>query len=478
MRILPGLEVKQKTLLFFDDESLTARENIVRKQGVAKRIDGSSFHDPNGNATWGYPAVFRAPEEDAWLCIYGVAYLKGRGLGGGCVGLARSEDGIHWQPDERAASVEIPDRRSPNQIVSIPAEPIHGLFSSAFELATPVEGFQKYNILFENSSKGVGQIWTSSDCLNWTLTEGANWQSPAPDPPTFVHWNTVRKSYVLTTRPESCDRRIAVFGTRDFRNYTAMELALHADSLDRPYSQIYGMPVFPYHGWYIGLPWMFDISATDKAGLPHKYLGGKQNTQLAYSRNGWHWQRSFRDALIPNGEPGEPDGGCLQTSHMLEWPDGTLRFYASTSLHEHGHCPDDDGYITAYSLRKDGFVYLESDGGKGIVGTRALYWKGGEALLNVQSPAGWIRVQITEPNGTPIEGYRYEESEVFRGDSTEWTPSWKEGKCLSALAGKMIRMEIEIENGRLYAVRGDLIECRLIDVHRWNSGIIPEDNKL
>jgi len=278
---------------------------------------------------------------------------------------------------------------------------------------------------------------------------------------------------VLSSRPDFCDRRIALFETTDFRQYTPMELALHTDSMDRPLTQIYGMPIFEYDGWFIGLPWMFDCSPTETKSLPHKYRGGKQYPQLAYSLNGWHWQRSLREPFIPNGEPGEPDAGCLQPSCMVRLPDGSLRFYASTSRHEHGICPPDDGYIVGYALRRDGFAFLESDGGVGIVGTRPLWWEGGEGELNVQAPAGWVRVQATEPNGTPIAGYSFADSEVFRGDDRGWVPRWKEGRTLAALSDRMIRLEIELENARLYAIRGRYIECRLSDCFRLQSGIRP-----
>jgi len=459
-----------KTMLFFDDESLTRRENVRRRLGRPRRIEESVYHDPCGNCTWGYPAVFR--DTDGWHLVYGINYNRGINAGGGSVALARSGDGLQWEPDPRAAAVEIPNRVAPNQITAAPP----GLFASAFEADPAVPGLERYNLLYH--CHPGGQIWTSPDCLHWRLVEGAAWQNPNPDPPTFVHWNARRGAYVFSTRPDYCDRRIAFFETRDFRSYGRMELALQTDSLDRPLTQIYGMPVFPYDGWFIGLPWMFDISATETGCLPHKYLGGKQHAQLAYSVNGWHWQRTLREPFIGNGEPGEPDSGCVQPSCLVRLDDGSLRFYASTSRHEHGHCPPDDGYIVTYGLRKDGFMYLESDGGVGIVGTRALYWKGGEVELNVQAPAGWVKVQVTEPNGKVIEGYGFADGEVLHGDHTAWVPRWQDGKTLAALAGRMVRIEIELDNARLYALRGNYIECRLSDCLRQSQGVVPSEEQI
>jgi hypothetical protein len=459
------------TMLFFDDESLTRRDNVVRRLGQPRRIEASVYHDPHGNCTWGYPAVFRDREE--WLLVYGINFHAASYAGGGQIALARSTDGLHWTPDARAAAVDLPHRQAPHQICPTPA----GIFSSGFQLASPVDGLDQFNLLYHTDPGG--QLWTSTDCVHWRLVDGAHWQAPCPDPPTFVHWNARRGRYVLATRPDSCDRRIALYETDDFLSYTPMELALQTDSQDRSLSQIYGMPIFPYDDLFIGLPWFFDISPTETKNLPHKYLGGKQYGQLAYSLNGWHWQRSLRQPFIGNGEPGDPDGGCLQPSSMVQLDDGSLRFYASTSRHEHGHCPPDDGYIVGYSLRRDGFVYLESDGGVGVVGTRALYWLGGEVELNVQAPAGWVRVQVTDPRGTPLAGYTFEESETLHADNPAWTPTWQGGKTLAALANTMLRLEIHLENARLYALRGDYIECRLADLWRLErEGIIPTTKRI
>ena len=109
--------------------------------------------------------------------------------------------------------------------------------------------------------------------------------------------------------------------------------------------------------------------------------------QLAYSLNGWHFQRGLRDPFIPNGPPGDPDSGTVYPSCMVPQEDGSLRLYASACTLEHGNVQAGDaGSLLAYSMRRDGFMYLESTGGRGTVGTRALYWRGGEAQLNVQGP--------------------------------------------------------------------------------------------
>jgi len=147
---------------------------------------------------------------------------------------------------------------------------------------------------------------------------------------------------------------------------------------------------------------------------------------------------------------------------------GSLWIYASACTREHGNILPGIGSITAYSLRRDGFVFLESTGGAGVVGTRAVYWKGGEAMLNIQSQGGEARVQVMDagrriqrhPNRyktSALEGYTFADCEPFAGDDTSWTPVWKNGKRLEHLSGRAIRLEVRLDSARLFAIRGDLV---------------------
>ena len=461
------------TMLFLDDEPLNARDNVARRQGRPRLIPESVYHEGAGNCAWGYPGVFRDPESGCWRMVY-QAGLRWSNRGGGTALLLESEDGLHWRPRDTTREVpDLADRRVAHQI--LPEAPIEE-YSSMFvdEHGPAAERLKLLTVKRGGPEGNLALLWTSPDGLRWQEMPDVRWQPEAPDPPTFIHWNALRERYVFTSRPKSGDRRICWFETLDWRTYSAPILALHADALDAPLTQIYGMPVFPYEGLYVAFPWLFHCAKNERKHYPHHYLGGHVDAQLAYSKNGLHWIRTIREPFLCNGEPGMPDSGNAQPSCMVTLDDGSLRIYADGSMHEHGHCPPEDGYLMAYELRRDGFMYLESTGGPGMIGTRALYWEGGEASLNVQAPAGWVRVQVTNPKGEPLEGYSLEESAVFQGDDTGWVPEWKDGRRISALAGKMIRFEVTLENARLYALRGDYILCQTTDVRAFEQrGMVP-----
>lgn len=457
-------EAEPATLLFFDDEFLFSRDGVERRLGSPERV--GSYWESAGNCTWGRPAVFRTPD-GPWRMVY-QAGVGRPDRGGGITLLAESDDGLDWRPYNTTESLNLEDRAAPHQI--LPTE--MGSLGSAFEdVRAPAD--ERYKLLSVQETEDTA-VWCSPDLVNWRLLPGAKWHPRPPDPPAFVFWNAKVGKYIITTRPEWPDRRLALVETGNWREFTEPRLVLHADADDRPLAQLYGMYVKPYAGYYVGFAWVFYAgSATDRRP-PHRYRGGRVETYLCYSLDGLYWQRCKHEPLFRNGTAGAVDAGCLQVSNLIQLENGSLRAYAACSRSEHGICPADDGYITAYALRRDGFVCLASGGETGNVCTKALYWRGGEASLNVAASGGVVQVRVREARGKTIPGYEFENSEPFTGDDVAWVPRWKSGRTLDALSGRMIMLEIRMVNARLYAIRGNFTLVRLLGLQRWEKeGIAP-----
>ena len=451
-----------RTLLFLDDLYLNRRDNVVRGIGRPKLIRESVFVDPYVNTHWGYPTVFRDEESGKWRILY-------QGWNSGCPKaplLAESDDGLSWAPRDTTKEIDLPDRKFPHQLSVAP----FGEWSNCY-----VDPYAEAAERIKGLVTPGGGVWISPDGIRWKRKESVQWQKESPDPPTSAFWNSVRKSYVLTTRPMGGHRRIAVSETKDWERFTKVELALQADALDTPLAEIYGMPVFPYEGYYIGLLWLYHTAPQVEGHSPHKFWDGHMDCQLAYSLNGWHFQRGLRDPFIPNGDPTDPDCGCVYPSSIVTKEDGSMWIYASACTHEHGYLHPGSGSLIAYCLRRDGFVYLESSGGAGVIGTRALYWGGGEVEINIQSQGGEAQAQVTDPAGKVLEGYSFADCEMFCDDDTAWKPVWKDGKTLQAQSGKAIRLEVELKSARIFAIRGDFVPLIGGQYGRFNrDGVIPE----
>ena len=113
--------------------------------------------------------------------------------------------------------------------------------------------------------------------------------------------------------------------------------------------------------------------------------------------------------------------------------------------------------------------------GERVLETRPLYWRGGEARINIQAPHGQARVQITDAGGKPLEGFSFADCMPFADDELGWSPCWKNGRRLSALANRAVRLELEILNGRMYAIGGDFTPMVARQVRRFEEdGLVPE----
>ncbi|MCY3777455.1 MAG: hypothetical protein OXH11_15895 [Candidatus Aminicenantes bacterium] len=458
------------TTLLFDDQRLNRLDNVVRKLGRPERISDAIYRDPHGNPAFGYPSVFSHEETGTWRMSYQIHVGQGRGIPHAQV-LAESRDGLEWKLKDTTGEIDLADRRYPHQIATLEE---HTEWASCFvdERAGPEERLKAFKISFPDGIAGGGRavLLASPDGIRWTPRERGAWLERAADPGVFAFWNEVRRSYVVLTRPEVLDRRIAAVETTDWQNYTDPELVIQPDALDAPLTEPYGMPVFPYEGYYIAFLWLFHTVPWDPN--IRRFQGGHVDCQLAYSLNGWHWNRGLRDPFIPNGGPGEPDSGCGSLTVMA---DGSLLIYASACTHEHGVPPAGSGSIVVYRLRRDGFCFLESGGGPGLVGIRPVYWNGGEVDLNVASQGGRVRAQVTDQMGTPMEGYGFDVCQPFSGDDAAWTPHWKDGRKMAALCNCFLRLEIELDSARLYAIRGDYVKAMPRDIARHREyGDLPE----
>ena len=157
--------------------------------------------------------------------------------------------------------------------------------------------------------------------------------------------------------------------TVDWNEFSKIELAVWPDDLDPDLAELYGMPTFPYGDMFIGLLWVYRVPP--EAGGYLKSIGGRIDCQLAYSYDGWHFNRGLRDTFIANAAPGEYGAGCILPTSMVV-TESEIRFYSCANRLEHSVWSDElgvkQGAMLMHRLRVDGFVYLQAEGGHRISG--------------------------------------------------------------------------------------------------------------
>lgn len=440
-------------ILFFDDWHLAYHRNMVRKIGRPTLVDEGIYEDNDVDLSWAYPSVYKDESTGVWKCLYQGVREPYRFI----PLIAESMDGIRWSPADLSDRVHLPNRECKHQLFI--CDRWHEWSPAYFDHHADNEAERIKSLSILRRPEGLGYealLATSHDGIHWDTTEQTRWHPRAGDPIVSAVWNEYRQSYVLFGRPVENDRRISVFETADWKSFTEPELCLQCDALDTPCAEAYGMPVFRYEHLFIGLLWIYHTEP--EVNDLHKFFQGKVDCQLAYSYNGWHFQRTLREPFIGNNAPGHHGSGCIYPTAVLQDGMGGLRIYASASKGEHASFSrgpqGNQSAILCYELRKDGFIYFESMGGAGEIGTRILYWFGGEAEVNVAAPHGMAQAQVTDSEGMVLPGYEFENSIPFQGDSVAWQPAWSTGATLAALEKRLLRIQVRLSNGRLYAIKG------------------------
>jgi hypothetical protein len=129
-------------------------------------------------------------------------------------------------------------------------------------------------------------------------------------------------------------------------------------------------------------------------------------------------------------------------------------------------------YITVSRWRRDGFCALESHSDTGSILMRGILPHGGPILLNATTGRfGKIRAELRKLDNTPFPGFELEKCVPVTGDGHYLPLKWQDGdkpnETLDSLIDQPVRIYLELEQARLYAIR---IDADLV------YGFVPETN--
>ena len=477
-------------LLFFDDIQLIEKENLVRHLGRPEFVPEAVIQDSFVDTSFSYPTVFPKVNTGGWRCLYqgllpadtntsGVPMIvPGKSNFVACI--LDSEDGINWEVPDLTKIVSIDNRKLPHQVVPAPSD-LFGEWGPCYydDRAPRSQRIKGFVCKGHGPGTGIKDSWivTSEDGLNWCgEMHGDRWHPYGSDPAVFAFWNFRRNSYVLIIRPNNGDRRIAVMETPDWNHFSKPELALSSDALDPDLAEIYGMPTFAYNRMFIGLVWLYRVPSS--IGQYGKFVGGTIDCQLAYSYDGWHFNRSIRDSFISNDMSDDFGSGCIMPSSMVV-TEKEIRFYSCSTVTEHGIFSEETGIrqsaILMHKMRIDGFVYLESLGEEGYFKTKAMLVEGDSLSLNTDVCDGNVTVEISNPAGEHIDGYGFEDCVPSYVDSIEWEPEWRDGKKFGDLKGFAVELGVKLRNGKIYSISGDFEMLTAKEAMRYvNFGTLPD----
>jgi hypothetical protein len=246
----------------------------------------------------------------------------------------------------------------------------------------------------------------------------------------------------------------------DWGDYENTPLWVGADKLDpknpdRPDTdpQLYNLDAVAYESVMIGLFSIWQGPGLGETGRP-KY----NQVFIAFSRDGFHWDRSYREPFIPaSGKSGtwnwgnvqSVGGGCLIVGD-------SLYFYhsgrgGSGRLGKENSYMEADGSTGLTILRRDGFVSMDAGDEEGTLTTRPLNFSGKYLFVNADTYKTKLTAEILGDDGKLIEPFTRENCLPVKEDSIRARLRWKNADDLSQIASRPVRIRFYLKNASLYS---------------------------
>ena len=397
---------------------------------------------------------------------------------------AESTDGVHWERPNLGL-VEYSGSGDNNILGPATHDPVQQAGWNAGTVfkdptAPPQSRYKLWSeIRVGEEGKSGLTGFSSPDGLRWTANE--NYPLPGPcDCLNVVFWDERIQQYVgysrLWTADSRGDRYRAVrrLVSPDFEQWEDMGHVLGADEVDlalpvkrqrqsRQIMDFHGNCVFKYPGTsdaYLALPevwWHWSANPFPAEGRDQEQMGGfpdSVDVQLATSRDGIKWQRS--GGRNPFLRLGSRDAGDSRMIYAFTQPvqvgDELWIYYGGFRYGiSEGVALKRGAYFRA-RLRLDGFISADAPYEGGELVTVPLSFRGDRLALNADTSAGGaIRVQIEDPDGTPIEGYSMGEADEVNGNSVRHFATWAGGAHVGELAGRAVRLRFMMNGCKLYS---------------------------
>ncbi len=406
------------------------------------------------------------------------AYYRGMGGGGAkkdddsaqVVCCAESEDGVRWT--KPSLSLFPRAGRSASNIVLAEAGAVTHNFAPFLDDRPGVDPAQRYKAVGGVHEQGLS-AYASPDGLEWKrlgdvpmltkrdvqVREGGD--SYVFDSQNVPFWSTAEGKYLLYYRIyEGGKRRIARVESDDFltwRTPTLMEYR-RGDG-PAPIEQLYTSQTHPY----FRAPHIYVATAArfvqgrraiteeqaKAIGVDPAYFHDVSDAVLMSSRGGGVYDRTFMEAFVA------PGVGAENWTSRTNYPARNVvrTGPAEMSLYVNQNYGQPTAHLRRYSLRLDGFAAVHADYDGGEMVTRPLTFRGGELLLNfATSAAGGVRVEIQDPDGTPIPGFALADCSELIGNEIERAVTFAGGD-LGKLGGRPVRLRVVMRDADLFALR-------------------------
>jgi hypothetical protein len=438
--------------LFFLDKFCIARSQDMQQRFFQPEpVKDYAFVDDHPNAGGMEMLTVRYDREARLYKMWYFMHLK-HGTGGfpkpTAFCYAESRDGLQWDLPQLSVDTDRMTRFYPNAVFSGKERVTMGAVRYD---PYDADASRRYKLAYEDGTT-MHLAW-SADGIKWRIADGPVWHASESDTENDIWHNPYTGKYQIICRASDVDRRVAVVESVDLKTWTVPRILLHPEPLDPLGLEFYGMPVFQYEGLYLGCLWKFQ---TGTSGHHPFRTDGTIEPELTYSYDGVTWNRTHR-TFIERSIRGTVGGGRIYLESIVPDHEDRLRFYSRGYRIEHGSKqPGGAPALILHTMRKDGFVGMESLGYDGYLQTKPFKLMGNNVSFNILAPQGVVQVQLSDKEGKPYPGFTFEDCENWSGDETAYVPQWKGKSNLAELQGKPVRFELKMTEGVVYAIRAKL----------------------
>ncbi len=464
----------------FVDNFLIESTNLKTVYHQAEKYEGNPILKPSTveelNSYWGAGTsaggVWYDMQDQKYKMWYDVGFNP-------MLGYAESDDGIHWERvkvDDTGSNI-VMGKEQKNGTCSVfidyeaeAAEKYKMLVQSLNDdnEVSDLDGYESLNGDVDENSY-LHTLFVSSDGLHW-VQKGEKSLGRSGDMTTafyngFTHkWVNSLRGYAVTAyKGDTYTGRARWYAEHDsfedLLNWRSEDAVFWLkcdkndamDSQNKVPPQVYNFGAIAYESIMLG---SFTIWKGPENHIIENTGNPKKNEiQMAYSRDGFYYDRPDRKSFIGSGKDGDWDkgylfsavGGIIVKDDLLYIYYSGFRGYKHHTLNvnKDAHANQSIGLAT---IRRDGFASLE---GTGTVTTRTLTANEGKKYLfvNVDVPKESFRAEVLDVNGNVVEGFSMADCVVTGGDDTCLRITWKNGRDLSFLNGTQFKLRFSMEQG-------------------------------
>lgn len=468
--------------LFLDGAVTEAQQGLRRCFHSAQKHDGNPLI--RADKAWEGTSAIIGP-----YCYGTAMYKDGKFrlwyqvlFQGNHVGYAESDDGVHWS--KTALDIVTYKEAKTNFVVSAFDRAASGggycHNPSVVERPSEQDSSKRFALYGYDSERKVPRVAFSSDGLQWNYHQEQDGKGlfSSSDVVNFF-FDPYQQKYFATWK--SRNRRGRAVGVATSKDGIDWQKpydgpVFSADDNDPSDTQIYGMPVFPYQGLYLGMPWIyraeyFRYGEYSVAKL-HEAQDGSPRTmfpQLAWSWDMIQWSRpQDRKPFIELGKKGSWDAGMIVTARAPVVVGDKLYFYYGGCDKVHDEKQVKAGIGLAV-LRQDGFCSMKSDAEGWLISRREPMLEPRVVINARVESGGQIQAELLDRKNRVVPGFSREESDTFAGDSTSYELRWKNRSFEGKAKEKDYKIRFWLKQAELFSYLPSKLDPQEPDIARFQS---------